>query len=116
MADLFKGSIFFFFKKFLIFNFKLNNNTAVFIIRNLIIIKTSRRKELMGTIGKGVMPAVMTFWNGDESYNEKETLRYVQWVLDKGAHSISCVGSTGDNISESSGISGKPLPLPAGGD
>ena len=34
------------------------------------------------TKGMGVMPAVMTFWNEDESYNEKETLRYVQWVLD----------------------------------
>ena len=55
----------------------------------------------MGTVGKGVMPAVMTMWKADESYNEKETLRYVQWVLDKGAHSISCVGSTGDNISMS---------------
>lgn len=53
------------------------------------------------TKGMGVMPAVMTFWNEDESYNEKETLRYVQWVLDSGAHSISCVGSTGDNISMS---------------
>ena len=51
----------------------------------------------MATKGKGVMPAVMTFWNADESYNEKETLRYVQWVMDSGAHSISCVGSTGDN-------------------
>lgn len=53
------------------------------------------------TKGMGVMPAVMTFWNEDEFYNEKETLRYVQWVLDSGAHSISCVGSTGDNISMS---------------
>ncbi len=53
------------------------------------------------TKGMGVMPAVMTFWNEDESYNEKETLRYVQWVMDQGAHSISCVGSTGDNISMS---------------
>ena len=43
----------------------------------------------MATKGKGVMPAVMTFWNADESYNEKETLRYVQWVMDSGAHSIS---------------------------
>ena len=52
------------------------------------------------TKGMGVMPAVMTFWNEDESYNEKETLRYVQWVMDQGAHSISCVGSTGDNNEE----------------
>lgn len=51
--------------------------------------------------GKGVMPAVMTMWNADESYNQKETERYIQWVIDQGAHSISCVGSTGENISMS---------------
>ncbi len=53
----------------------------------------------MGTKGKGIMPAVMTMWNTDETYNEKETLRYIQWVIDQGAHSISCTGSTGENIS-----------------
>ena len=25
------------------------------------------------TKGSGVMPAVMTFWNADESFNQKET-------------------------------------------
>lgn len=28
------------------------------------------------TKGSGVMPAVMTFWNADESFNQKETERY----------------------------------------
>ena len=36
------------------------------------------------TKGSGVMPAVMTFWNADESFNQKETERYIQWVLDCG--------------------------------
>ena len=47
------------------------------------------------------MPAVMTFWNADESFNQKETERYIQWVLDCGAHSLSVTGSTGENISMS---------------
>ena len=51
--------------------------------------------------GAGVMPAVMTFWNEDESYNEKETLRYVDWVIAQGCQSLSCTGSTGENISMS---------------
>ena len=50
-------------------------------------------------IKKGIMPAVMTMWNADESYNQKETERYIQWVIDSGAQNISCVGSTGENIS-----------------
>ena len=50
------------------------------------------------TKGSGVMPAVMTFWNADESFNQKETERYIQWVLDCGAHSLSVTGSTGENI------------------
>lgn len=51
------------------------------------------------TKGYGVMPAAMTFWNADESYNQKETERYLQWLIDKGAHSLSITGSTGENIS-----------------
>ncbi|MBE6829983.1 dihydrodipicolinate synthase family protein [Caproiciproducens sp. R1] len=51
------------------------------------------------SIKKGIMPAVMTFWNKDESYNEAETLRYVDWVIEQGAQNISCTGSTGENIS-----------------
>lgn len=51
------------------------------------------------TKGYGVMPAAMTFWNADESYNQKETERYLQWLIDKGAQSLSITGSTGENIS-----------------
>ena len=47
----------------------------------------------------GVMPAAMTVWNNDESYNQKETEKYVRWLVDKGAHSISVCGTTGENIS-----------------
>lgn len=53
----------------------------------------------MMTKGLGVMPAAMTFWNADDSYNEKETQKYVKWIIDQGAHSLSVTGSTGDNIS-----------------
>jgi 4-hydroxy-tetrahydrodipicolinate synthase len=48
--------------------------------------------------GFGIMPASMTIWNSDESYNEKEMLKYVRWLIDSGAHSISICGSTGENI------------------
>lgn len=51
------------------------------------------------TKGYGVMPAAMTFWNADETFNQKETERYLQWLIDKGAQSISITGSTGENIS-----------------
>lgn len=51
------------------------------------------------TKGYGVMPAAMTFWNADESYNQKETERYLRWLMDKGAQSLSITGSTGENIS-----------------
>lgn len=57
----------------------------------------------MGTMrktkGTGVMPAAMTFWNADETFNQKETERYIQWIIDCGAHSLSVTGSTGENIS-----------------
>lgn len=51
------------------------------------------------TKGYGVMPAAMTFWNSDESFNQKETERYVQWLIDKGAQGLVIAGSTGENIS-----------------
>ena len=40
------------------------------------------------TKGSGVMPAVMTFWNADESFNQKETERYIQWFW-TAAHTAS---------------------------
>lgn len=50
-------------------------------------------------IGYGVMPAAMTIWNSDESFNQRETERYLQWLIEKGAHCLSVTGSTGENIS-----------------
>lgn len=55
----------------------------------------------MKTKGKGIMPAAMTIWNADDSFNEKESVRYWNWLIDQGAQAISIGGSTGDNISMS---------------
>lgn len=46
----------------------------------------------------GIMPAALTIWNEDESFDEKGMEAYVGWLLDNGAHSISACGSTGENI------------------
>lgn len=54
---------------------------------------------MVKTKGFGVMPAAMTFWNADESYNQKETDRYLRWLVEKGSHGLSITGSTGENIS-----------------
>ena len=51
-----------------------------------------------GKQGFGVMPASMTMWKSDESFNQKEMEKYVRWLIDKGANSISVCGSTGENI------------------
>ena len=48
--------------------------------------------------GIGVMPAAMTLWNADQSYNKKGMEKYLRWLIDNGAHSISVCGSTGENI------------------
>ncbi|MDD3706463.1 MAG: dihydrodipicolinate synthase family protein [Clostridiaceae bacterium] len=46
----------------------------------------------------GIMPAALTVWNEDETFNEKGMEHYLKWLLDNGAHSISSCGSTGENI------------------
>ena len=51
-----------------------------------------------GKQGFGIMPACMTIWNSDQSFNQKGMEKYVTWLLDKGAHSLSVCGSTGENI------------------
>ncbi|MHB1314760.1 MAG: dihydrodipicolinate synthase family protein [Christensenellales bacterium] len=48
--------------------------------------------------GFGVMPACMTLWNADQSYNKKGEEKYIRWLIDNGAHSLSICGSTGENI------------------
>ena len=40
----------------------------------------------------------MTIWNSDETFNKKEMGRYITWLLDQGAQSLSFCGSTGENI------------------
>lgn len=49
----------------------------------------------------GIMPACMTIWNADESFNAKGQEKYVRWLLDKGANALSVCGSTGENIAMS---------------
>ena len=46
----------------------------------------------------GLTPACMTIWNDDESYDAKGMEKYLDWLLDNGAQSLSICGSTGENI------------------
>lgn len=46
----------------------------------------------------GICPASMTIWNDDETYNKKGMEKYLRWLIDQGAQSISVCGSTGENI------------------
>ncbi len=45
----------------------------------------------------GVMPASMSTWNDDGSFNPKRQEKYISWLLDKGVDALSCTGSTGEN-------------------
>lgn len=40
----------------------------------------------------------MTIWNADQTYNKTGTEKYLTWLLDNGAQTISICGSTGENI------------------
>lgn len=46
----------------------------------------------------GICPASMTIWNADQTYNKKGMEKYLTWLLDNGAQTISVCGSTGENI------------------
>ena len=46
----------------------------------------------------GLCPASMTIWNADQTYNKTGMEKYLTWLLDNGAQSISICGSTGENI------------------
>ena len=46
----------------------------------------------------GICPASMTIWNADQTYNKKGMEKYLTWLLDNGAQSISICGSTGENV------------------
>ena len=69
----------------------------------------------------GLCPASMTIWNADQTYNKTGMEKYLTWLLDNGAQSISICGSTGENIamnmeeqrwSGSSGLRHRPLRHP----
>ena len=46
----------------------------------------------------GIFPPMLTIWRaGDESYDEKASERYIQWLIDNGVQSIVACGSTGEN-------------------
>jgi len=47
---------------------------------------------------RGIMPACMTIWNADQSYNPAGEEKYIRWLLDNGAQCLSICGSTGENI------------------
>lgn len=40
----------------------------------------------------------MTIWNADQTYNKQGMEKYLTWLLDNGAQSISICGSTGENV------------------
>lgn len=46
----------------------------------------------------GICPASMTIWNADQTYNKKGMEKYLTWLLDNGAQSISICGSIGENV------------------
>ncbi len=46
----------------------------------------------------GICPATMTIWNEDQTYNKKGMEKYLTWLIDNGAQTISICGSTGENI------------------
>lgn len=45
----------------------------------------------------GVTPAAMTIWDENGEYDAKKEEKYLRWLLDNGAQSISFCGSTGEN-------------------
>lgn len=46
----------------------------------------------------GLTPASMTIWNDDQSYAPQKMEKYLTWLLDNGAQTISVCGSTGENL------------------
>ena len=46
----------------------------------------------------GIMPASLTLWKDDGSFNAKAEEKYWRWLFDNGATSLSVCGSTGENM------------------
>lgn len=47
----------------------------------------------------GIMPPMITCWKADGSFDEKASVRHLNWLIEEGITSASVVGSTGENIS-----------------
>ena len=47
----------------------------------------------------GIMPPMITCWKEDGSFDEKNSVKHLNWLIDQGITSVSVVGSTGENIS-----------------
>lgn len=47
----------------------------------------------------GVMPPMINVWKEDESFDEKRTIKHLEWLISEGITSVSVCGSTGENIS-----------------
>lgn len=45
----------------------------------------------------GITPAAMTIWDDNGEYDAKREEKYLTWLIDNGAHTISFMGSTGEN-------------------
>ena len=64
----------------------------------------------------GLTPASMTIWNDDQSYAPQKMEKYLTWLLDNGAQTISVCGSTGENLAmnmeEQRAIIDRPDSLP----
>ena len=48
--------------------------------------------------GFGVMPAALTIWKEDQTYDKVGMEKYLTWLMDNGIHSLSFCGSTGENL------------------
>lgn len=49
----------------------------------------------------GVMPPMINVWKEDEAFDEKRTIKHMEWLINSGITSISVCGSTGENITMS---------------
>ncbi|MFD4422177.1 dihydrodipicolinate synthase family protein [Agromyces sp. NPDC058484] len=52
----------------------------------------------MASAARGITPASLTAWDGNEQYDPAAQERYITWLLENGADSISVAGSTGEML------------------
>lgn len=49
----------------------------------------------------GIMPPMINVWKDDETFDEKRTVKHLNWLISEGIQSVSVNGSTGENITMS---------------